>query len=284
MTAAVLPNFDKTNAVITAGKVCDILHNMGMEIITDERFSYNCKKLGYAVLTDADSAVKNADVVIVIGGDGTILEHSSAAARYNKPLLGINVGRLGFMASMETDELYDLSKLVSGDYVTEERMMLDGTLISADGQTGKYTALNDICISESYGRLTDFEISISEHTVSTIRADGLIFAAPTGSTAYSLSAGGPISEPTLECIEMTPLCPQSLSSRTILFSPKHELLVTHGMSGEKVHVTVDGRDMGKFTREDRLIISRSEKTLKLIDVNGFSFFDAVNNKLMRSIK
>lgn len=284
MTAAVLPNFDKPEAVKTARKVCDILHNMGMEIITDERFSDNCKKPGYAVLTDADSAVKNANVVIVIGGDGTILEHSSVAARYKKALLGINVGRLGFMASMETDELYELSKLVSGDYVTEERMMLDGTLVSANGQTEKYTALNDICISEPYGRLTDFEISISEHTVSTIRADGLIFAAPTGSTAYSLSAGGPISEPTLECIEMTPLCPQSLSSRTILFSPKHELLVTHGASGEKVHVTVDGRDMGKFTREDKLIVSRSEKTLKLIDINGFSFFDAVNNKLMRSIK
>lgn len=284
MTAAVFLNFKKEKAVEAADKICDILHNMRIEILADEKYRPYYRDDDYISFEPADSAISRCDVVIAVGGDGTILEYSSCAAEYEKPLLGINVGRLGFMASLETDELYKLSRLVSGDYMVENRMMLDGRLIRSDGSEEKYSALNDICVSRPYSRLTDFDISINDRTVSSIRADGLIFSTPTGSTAYSLSAGGPIVEPCLECIQMTPVCPQSLSSRPILFSPSHSLVVTHAAEDDSVFLTVDGRLGKSVFKSDKVIISKSEKTLRLIDINGSSFYDAVNNKLMKPIK
>lgn len=286
MIAAVFPNFEKKSAYATTKKVCEILHNMKIEIYADECNAEYYKDIGYVKLLNAENAVMNSDIVIAIGGDGTILKLSGYSSEYDKPLLGINVGRLGFMASVETDELYNLSKLVSKDYVTEERMLLDAVIYRTeeDEECEKFTALNDICVSQPYSRLTDFNISIGGRNVSEVRADGLIFSTPTGSTAYSLSAGGPICEPTLSCIEMTPVCPQSLSSRTILFSSEHKLCVTHSSHKDEVRVSVDGSNKKILPFGGKIIISKSQKTLKLIDINGFSFFDAVNNKLMKSIK
>lgn len=284
MTAAVFLNYKKEKAVEAAEKVCEILYNMRIDILADEKFSAYYRNPEQLSFESADSAISQCDVVIAVGGDGTILEYSSCAAEYEKPLLGVNVGRLGFMASLETDELYKLSRLVSGDYVVEHRMMLDGKIIRADGTEEDYSALNDICLSRPYSRLTDYEVSIRDRVVSSIRADGLIFSTPTGSTAYSLSAGGPIVEPCLECIQMTPVCPQSLSSRPILFSPSHSLVITHDAADDSISLTVDGRLGKEISASDRVMISRSEKTLRLIDINGASFYDAVNNKLMKPIK
>lgn len=288
MITAVFPNFEKESAFAITKKVCEILHNMKIGIYADESNAKYYKDIDYVKLFDTKNAVMGADIVIAIGGDGTILKLSGYVSEYDKPLLGINVGRLGFMASLETDELYNLSKLVSKDYVTEERMLLDADIYSdaSDTECEKFTALNDICVSQPYSRLTDFDVSVNGRNVSEVRADGLIFSTPTGSTAYSLSAGGPICEPTLSCIEMTPVCPQSLSSRTILFSAEHKLCVTHSSNkyNDEVRVSVDGANKKILPSDGKIIISKSQKTLKLIDINGFSFFDAVNNKLMKSIK
>lgn len=284
MKAAVFLNYKKTKAVEAAEKICEILHNMGIEILADERYGMYYRSKEHISFGETEQAIADSDVVIAVGGDGTILEYSVCAAEFEKPLLGINVGRLGFMASLETDELYKLSRLVSGDYLVERRMMLDGRIIRSEGTVEKYSALNDLCISRPYAQLTDFDISISDRIVSSIRADGLIFSTPTGSTAYSLSAGGPIVEPCLECIQMTPVCPQSLSSRPILFSPSHSLVINHAAENDSVLFIVDGRVVKEISKSDKVVISKSEKSLRLIDINGFSFYDAVNNKLMKPIK
>ena len=284
MIAAVFPNFQKKNAYTAALEVCGILNKMGIGITVDERYGEYYKNIPYVIPDTRENAAGMSDVIIAIGGDGTILRCSDCASDLGKPLLGINTGRLGFMASMETDELYYLNKLVTGDYTVDERMMLDAEIIDGDGRSEHHTALNDVIVSCPYSAIADFEVSVGGRTVSRLRADGVIFSTPTGSTAYGVSAGGPILEPCLDCIEFTPICPHSLSSRTILFSSAHRLELRHESEKNDIYFTVDGKPGRPIENSDRVIISKSEKKLKLIDIKGFSFYDAVNNKLMRPIK
>ncbi|MBQ5317387.1 MAG: NAD(+)/NADH kinase [Oscillospiraceae bacterium] len=283
MKTLIHPNFSKTNAFDTTAKVCSMLHNMKFELMSYTRLKDKFPPCGYISFREPDEAAAECDLIIAIGGDGTILEASSYASKYNKLLLGINTGRLGFMASIESDGLYKLSKLISGDYTAQDRMLLECEHITSAG-TSVYTALNDIVIS-AIGRLCDFEICSCGALASDVRADGLIFSTPTGSTAYALSAGGPILAPDLECIQMTPICPHSLSSRTIIFSPDNPLEArASAREPDTVRLTIDGVDCGIVSKDDKLTIKRSEKRLRLIDIEGNSFFNAVNNKLMHPVK
>lgn len=285
MNIVLYPNFRKPNALPTALKVCDKLSSLDIEIAADEKYREEFKDKPFVKFGSIDDIVSRCDIIIAIGGDGTILKASHYASEYNKPLLGINTGHLGFMASMEIDELENLSKLKTSDYKIETRMMLDISQIRDNTLISKYTALNDIVIARPYSKISDFEISTDNIVVSSIRSDGVVFSTPTGSTAYALSAGGPIVEPYLECIQLTPICPHSLSSRTMLFSPERKIEVRH-FSNEKaeVYFSVDGRPEVQVERNDVLVVSRSLKKLRLIDIKGNSFFDAVNNKLMNPIK
>lgn len=284
MKAVVYPNFSKSNAYETTGKVCSMLHNMGFSVFGGNELKIRFPVTSYVSFGEIDEITAECDMIIAIGGDGTILEASAYAAKYNKLLLGINTGRLGFMASMETDELYNLSRLMSGDYTVENRMMLDCEIIGGD-RNEKYTALNDIVISGQYARLSDFFVYVNGTEVSSLRADGVIFSTPTGSTAYALSAGGPILEPGLECIQMTPVCPHSLCSRTMLFSTDKRLeAAVSPRDNDDLYMSVDGKIIGSVSSGDRIIISRSEKFVKLIDITGNSFYNAVNRKLMNPLK
>lgn len=284
MKTVIYPNFSKKNAFETTGKVCSMLHNMGFEIFCAENLKERFPVKKYVKFMPLDEAEEQCDLIIAVGGDGTILEASAYAAENDKLLLGINTGRLGFMASMEPDELYNLSRLMSGDYVVENRMMLDCEF-AGGGRKDSFTALNDIVISSQFGRLADYFVEINGSNVSTLRADGVIFSTPTGSTAYALSAGGPILEPGLECIQMTPVCPHSLVSRTMLFSTDKKLEVTfRSRDNTPLYLSIDGQVCESAEQDDRLIITRSAKSLRLIDIQGNSFFNAVNKKLLNPIK
>lgn len=285
MNIVLYPNFRKKNALPTALKVCDKLKSLDIEIAADEKYRDEFKDKPFVKFGGVDDIVSKCDIIIAIGGDGTILKASHYASEHNKPLLGINTGHLGFMASMEIDELENLSRLKTSDYKIETRMMLDISQIRDNTLISRYTALNDIVIARPYSKISDFEVSTDNIVVSSIRSDGVVFSTPTGSTAYALSAGGPIVEPYLECIQLTPICPHSLSSRTMLFSPERKIEVRH-FSNEKaeVYFSVDGRPEVQVERDDVLVVSRSLKKLRLIDIKGNSFFDAVNNKLMNPIK
>lgn len=163
-------------------------------------------------------------------------------------------------------------------------MMLDASLVR-DGKTvSSHTALNDVVIARPYSKITDYEIFTDGIAVSSMRSDGMVFATPTGSTAYALSAGGPILEPETECIQLTPICPHSLFSRTMVFKSERVLEVRHYSDDDSVYFSVDGKFSCALTRDERLIIKKSEKKLRLIDIKGHSFFGAVNSKLMNPIK
>lgn len=284
MKIALMPNFGKLYALKTALECCDILNSLGIEVLAEERFKKEFAVKGFVSFGAAEDISEKCDIMIAIGGDGTILTASAYASVCGKPLLGINTGRLGFMASMERDELDGLERLKTGDYVTEERMMLDAELVRRGETVSSHTALNDVVIARPYSKITDYEISTDGIVVSSMRSDGMVFATPTGSTAYALSAGGPILEPETECIQLTPICPHSLFSRTMVFKSSRALEVRHFSDDDSVYFTVDGKFSCAVARDERLVIKKSEKKLRLIDIKGNSFFGAVNSKLMNPIK
>ncbi|MBR4223441.1 MAG: NAD(+)/NADH kinase, partial [Oscillospiraceae bacterium] len=205
MITVVHPNFSKKNAYDTTRRVCDILHGLGIEVWSYSDLEKSFPDCPHVKFADPDEVTSKCDIIVAIGGDGTILEASSYAARYDKELLGINTGRLGFMASIESDGLDQLARLADGDYTSQKRMMLE-CVYTSGGKSEVYTALNDIVIL-AVGRLCDYDMVCGGEVVSSVRADGIIFSTPTGSTAYALSAGGPIVAPDIQCIQMTPICP-----------------------------------------------------------------------------
>ncbi|MCC8043668.1 MAG: NAD(+)/NADH kinase [Oscillospiraceae bacterium] len=284
MNIVVYPNFSKKNAYQTTYRVCSILRNLSADVWLADGYKEQLSDEGCCHFGGIDDICRSCDIIIAIGGDGTILEVSAYAARYDKPLLGINTGRLGFMATLETDGLDSLTNIISGDYSVEIRMMIDCVYHTAQGEE-KYTALNDVYLSRSYSAISDYTVSIDDTVVTSARADGLIISTPTGSTAYSLSAGGPIIVPTLECIQVTPICPHSLFPRPMIFPADKSLVINHTTRGcDDAYFSVDGNLTGNLKTGESLVISKSERCLKLIDMTGHSFYDAVNNKLMSPIK
>ncbi|MCL1822843.1 MAG: NAD(+)/NADH kinase [Oscillospiraceae bacterium] len=222
----------------------------------------------------------DCDVIITVGGDGTILHHGKKAAEINKPLLGINTGKLGFMTSLETNELDLLEKLTTAENHIFPRMMLDVIIGGAC-----FSALNDaVFYKDVTAKLPEFKLSVNGNSVSEIRADGLIMSTPTGSTAYALSAGGPIIEPFLDCVLFTPLCAHSLFGRPMIFGGEHELTVEFSGEPDTVSVSVDGETGRALKRGEKAVIRKSDLRLSLIDIKGNSFYNAVNNKLIRPLK
>ena len=283
MKTLICANFKKEKSLNVLPKLIDKLVYFGISpiMIKSARLSYNNDKVIYC--NEADAMVE-CDIFITVGGDGTILKWGKKAAILKKPLLGINTGRLGFMTALETDEFDKLSSLIGGKYHISKRMLMNAEFIGSNKKC--YLALNDIVLSKcSYSKLPEFIVEINGVTVSKIRADGIIFSTPTGSTAYALSAGGPIIEPTVECMEMTPLCAHTLLNRPMIFSGNDVITVKFkGYEGSDVTVSVDGESGIVFSEGDIIRITKSDTVLHLIDINGDSFYNSVNNKLIQPFK
>ncbi len=284
MKALICTNFKKEKSIALVPKLIKALEKNDivpmMPLNSREHFLSDD-----VVYADESDILTETDVFITIGGDGTILKWGKKAALLNKPLLGINTGRLGFMTALETDEFDKINVLKSGNYHISKRMLMNG-VFSVSGKTKNYLALNDIVLSkDSYSKLPEFTVKINNIIVSKIRADGIIFSTPTGSTAYALSAGGPIIEPTVECIELTHLCAHTLLNRPMIFSGNDVITVSFsGYEGSSVSASVDG-DSGIMLNEgDEIIIKKSDTYLNLIDISGSSFYNSVSNKLMQPLK
>lgn len=228
---------------------------------------------------------RQCDFFLTIGGDGTILRWGKKAAVYGKPLVGVNTGRLGFMATLEADGLSRLSQLKGGNYGISRRMMLD-VAIKTDKGKKEFRALNDVVLFKgTTSKLPEYLVFSGEREVTRVRADGLIISTPTGSTAYSLSAGGPIIDPKLCCFEVTALSPHTLFNRPMLFDTEKPLRAEYlAYENSSVFVTVDGGEPIGLSQGDSVLIERSELKLKLVDFDEDSFFGSVNNKLMQPLK
>ena len=236
--------------------------------------------------------IDDCDMIMTVGGDGMMLKNGKTAAVYNKPLIGINTGRLGFMTALNSDELDKLSALKDGTYTMSRRMLLDMTEEEAGGSGNNEPviyqnyALNDfVLFKDVNSKLPEFTIRANGETVTKIRADGLIFSTPTGSTAYALSAGGPIIEPTIECIQMTPLCPHSLMNRPMIFSGSDKITASYtAYEGSRVNISADGGESREFRPDKEITIFKSNLQLNIVQIGGKSFYRSVSEKLMTTLK
>ncbi len=228
-----------------------------------------------------DEIYERAELVVVLGGDGFILDASRRAAPAGIPILGFNLGRVGYMAELEVDEVDLIDKYFTGEYRIDERAMIEVSVISS-GLSKRFSsfALNDIVIANgTTARIVDLLLMDDGEEVSSYRADGLIVATPTGSTAYSLSAGGPIIDPKLSCFCVTPICPHSLGARPLVFPDTAKLQIKNVCSREKVlHLTVDGRSTFDMFYGDIAEISRSSLTTKLVRIKQVGFYSKIRSK------
>lgn len=221
------------------------------------------------------------DAMLVLGGDGTLLSVAKMASEQNIPVIGINLGRLGFLAGIEKNRIQEgLNRLLTGDYIIEERMMLCAKL-----QNGKETtALNDIVVTRANSalKILDLDIYIDDEYVDDFKADGIIIATPTGSTAYSLSAGGPIVDPSLDSIIITPICPHKMYSRAIIVPPQKTVTVKcrASLDNEAV-VAADSEILGTLSGSETVVVKIAPKKFRLIRFKGYQFFGVLHNKLVK---
>ena len=233
------------------------------------------------VLSLLNKELETADLLVCFGGDGTILHAARDAALHGVPILGGNMGSVGFMAELERSELPLLAPLAHRMYTIEERMMLDVKVLRGDKLISQDTALNDAVISKgSVARVAEMEVLADRVKVTAITGDGVIIATPTGSTAYSMSAGGPIVEPTSRSIIVTPVCAHQLAARAMVLAPERVVTVQLPRGNRKyLYLSVDGGKAVRLTGGDRVDICQSDRTTQLVRLAGRSFYQVINQKL-----
>jgi NAD+ kinase len=221
-----------------------------------------------------------ADLAVVLGGDGTMLAAARSLVDYRIPLVGVNRGRFGFLTDLSSDSMLEaMSKILAGEFNTEERILLSATILRDGEVIGQGQALNDVVVNKSgVARLIELEVTIDGQFVHRQRSDGLILATPTGTTAYALSAGGPILHPTLDAIALVPICPHTLSNRPIAINSasKVEITLVHA---EDARVHFDGQMQLSLQQGDKVLVQRAEKTVSLLHPLGHSHYDMLREKL-----
>ena len=230
---------------------------------------------------DAREELKTADMLICFGGDGTILHAAKDANAYHVPVLGVNLGSVGFMAELEQGELSMLSRLASGKYTVEDRMMLDVAVRREGKVVYRDLALNDAAVTKgAVARVVDLEVCGDGTLISSFSADGVVVSTPTGSTAYAMSAGGPIVEPTAENIIVTPICPHALSARSFVLSRGRKVSVRLGkLTRRTAYLSVDGGRAFRLSGSDTVELRESQSRTRLVRVTGRSFYEILNHKL-----
>ena len=257
MKIAVIPNLTKDPELIYSNKVKEYLASEEVEVI------------------DYGRSLEEFDMVVVLGGDGTILEIAEEAAKTNTPIIGINFGNLGFLSQIEKTDIEKIKSILS-EYKFREVMMLSGKI--ADGE--EVNALNDIVIRGDISRMVSLEIYIDGSKAGEYSADGVIFSTPTGSTAYSLSAGGPIIHPKMDGILITPVCPHSLDARSMVIPPECKVQVKIiPPYRTKPVLTADGKTVKTIENNETVEITRSALRLKLIEIEENNFFEVLGRKI-----
>ena len=254
------------------------LEEKKVEYLVDSELGKNLKLNNTVKQADIP---KHVELVIVFGGDGTFLSVSKQVNEYNIPILGINSGGLGFLTEFTLNELYPImEKIIDDDYEIEERGMLSASVYKKGKKFGSYTVLNDLVINNGkVSRIIDLAIYAEGNHITTFKADGIIFSTPTGSTAYSLSAGGPIAHPTLPLTLITPICPHILTNRPLVVSNEMEITVRVLTVGSS-YLTLDGQETVKVELNDEIKLKKSDSTVKLIKSPFRDYFSILKTKLM----
>lgn len=277
MKIAVVPNLKKSEAMACTEEAVAILERHGCEtVLKTDLFDSN------GIYHEAaEEGLSDCDIFIAVGGDGTIIHTAKLAAAFDKPILGINAGTLGFTAGMERNELSLLPNLLLRKYREERRLMLSVQVVS-EGKTAFYQALNDAVVSGELASIVNYSMALGENRGYHCRADGFIVATPTGSTAYSLSAGGPIIQPDMDCLVYTPVCPHALFNRSVVFGGDTRLVVSIPENLGRLFLTVDGEKPVKLKTGDKLVFSRSERFARFLKLGAKDFYDVLNQKIIET--
>lgn len=226
-------------------------------------------------------AASSADLAVVVGGDGTLLAGARLLGDHQVPIVAINHGGLGFLTEVTLEEMYPaLERVLAGQFVSQHRMMMDVYVLRANKRVADYRALNDVIINKgTLSRMIELEARVDGQYVSRFRADGLIVSSPTGSTAYNLSAGGPIIFPTMSAMVVTPICSHTLTNRPIVLPEGVKIEINLRSAQDDVYVTVDGQVGLQLEMDDHLIVEKSKVAVKLVAPPGKNYFDVLRGKL-----
>ncbi|MFQ7240859.1 MAG: NAD(+)/NADH kinase [Agathobaculum sp.] len=277
----IYPNMRKGDAVALVPQVCARLRRDGVRLILPMQMRAAAPEVPGADYMETDEAIRVADAAVVLGGDGTMLRIARAAAQNDVPLLGVNVGHVGFMTELEPGELGEMEKLFDGYSSIDSRMMLHVSVIRNQRVVYENDALNDIVIAKGTAfRVVRVCISADDEEVTSFNGDGVIVATPTGSTAYGLSAGGPVIEPSAENMAVIPICAHALTAKSFVFSPERRIMLTASCEGgSEVFVSADGGQSFAVRPDDRVIITRSPLRTRLVRLKGISFYKILQQKL-----
>jgi NAD+ kinase len=255
------------------------LRDRKLQVLLDQSAAESCSSLEAAATVEA--LVSQSDLLVVLGGDGTLLAAARLLQNREVPILPVNLGSLGFMTSVTLAELYPLlEQTLAGKHSVSERMALQADVIRNGAIQHAQRALNDAVVNQAaLARLMEFHVHVDGSHVGRYRADGLIIATPTGSTAYSLAAGGPIVHPDIHAFVITPICPHMLTNRPLVVPDSSRIEITFTHEGEPVHVTLDGQVGIQLEVDDRIVITKSPKSVLLVQPAKKSYFEVLRSKL-----
>ena len=283
MKVLILPNFDKPGSKDCARQTVQKLLDLGLTPMLTNR---GAGEIGLAQdekgarIAPFEGILSGCDVILTIGGDGTILRAVQLSLRAGKPLLGVNTGRIGFLTQIEADELDKLAALREGNYTMHRPMLLEARLVQ-DGREETFTALNEAVLSRAEpDRLVEIAVTRAGNPVASHRGDGLMFSTPTGSTAYNLAAGGPLADPSLDLIMMTAICPHSHFHNTMILSPAqtYQALEVPGNNKSGMLLSVDGRRAGVLRQGGHLLVGGCSARVSFIDFGLRDFYRRVDIK------
>ena len=279
----IFPNPTRNNTQRALPEILDFLlsenFSVSMESLYESSLGTEYPIVSFSPI---EQAVGESEFVLVVGGDGTILHIASLAARLGKPVLGINLGTMGFLSELDMHDLEMLRHIKAGNYTLDERMMIDATVYDEDDREVFFASgLNDIAMMKGdISKIVRLCVSVNERKVMGFAGDGAVVCTPTGSTAYSLSAGGPVLEPNSPCIAVTPVCPHALGIKSFVVSSDKEIEVVSPPQSNTVHLSVDGYQNRNLEPGERIVIRRSVNNVSLIRLKGIGFYERINQKLL----
>lgn len=279
----IISNLEKDKNLAVTEKIFLFLQKKGYIPLLPEEAANKLQR--NSISAPMEEIFEKSEFLIVLGGDGTLLSVGRQAAKFDTPLLGINLGTLGFLTDTEKNgALHSIEKVLQKNYIVEQRLMLDASILNKE-KTGKsFVALNDVCITRGvFSKIINLRVHVNGDYLDTYRADGIIISTPTGSTAYNLSAGGPILKPDTQMVAITPICPHALHARSIVISADDIVTVEVGGYGRgDLLFSVDGQTGIPLNEEGTIQIQRSKYYTSIIKTNELGFYDVLRRKLVRN--